>query len=60
MKCKFCGVTKTDFLTSLDSPICLKCAEKNNFILCTELGKYIADSNFTCSHICSDCDYEIK
>ena len=60
MKCNFCGMAETSLLTSLDIPICLSCVKDKNFTLCTETGKYIADKNFTCSHICSDCEHEIK
>lgn len=56
MKCTYCG-KETEFLTTVDKPICYYCAEKARFSLCTEVGKYIADSNFVCDHICNDCVY---
>lgn len=55
MKCAYCG-TQTEFLTTMEEPICLHCAEENGFSLCTELGKYIADASFTCDFMCVDCD----
>lgn len=56
MKCRYCG-SSTETFTSLDEPICYACAEKRNFPLCTDLGKYIADETFTCDFVCDDCIY---
>lgn len=57
MKCYICG-QKTDYLTSDDNYICISCAESKNYILCTDTGRYIADSLFECDHICNDCVFK--
>lgn len=57
MKCAYCG-KGADFLTSLDKPICLSCAQEKHFLLCTELGKYIVDTDFICDQNCYDCIYK--
>lgn len=56
MKCMECGAP-TETATTLDQPICRRCAEEKGFPLCTELGKYIADDSFSCSYICDGCVY---
>lgn len=56
MKCVYCR-QNTEYLSTLDEPICIHCAERKGLTLCTELGKYVADSDFTCDLICNDCIY---
>lgn len=56
MKCTYCGKA-TDYLTTLDKPVCRHCAEEKGLLLCTQQGKYVADSGFSCDHICNDCIY---
>ena len=54
MKCCYC-CGKADMETTTNLPICHSCAEEKRFVVCTEIGKVIAESNFNCDHICSDC-----
>ncbi len=54
MKCYICG-GKADMTTTTDLPICHSCAEKKGFVVCTEIGKVIADEKFNCNYVCSDC-----
>ncbi len=57
MKCFKCGA-KTDIETTDNKPICLRCVEENQYVICTDLGKVIADKSFCCDHICDDCVYK--
>lgn len=56
MKCKYCNAP-TDTFTSLDEPICEHCAQEQGFLLCTDLGKYIAAAEFSCDYDCSECSF---
>ena len=57
MKCIKCDC-KTDLLTTDGKAICPSCAEKEGLVVCSDLGKVIADKNFQCDRICNDCIYK--
>lgn len=57
MKCYFCD-SGGEMLTTDGKYICRHCAEKMNLVICTKLGKVIADPKFYCDKICNDCIYE--
>lgn len=51
MYCQFCN-EKTELLFENGEAICLFCAVKKGYTVCTETGKY---KSFVCNNICSEC-----
>lgn len=56
MKCCFCN-EESDILMIDGRCICLHCAAQKGLVTCAELGKIVADPEFHCDNICSDCIY---
>ncbi len=46
---------ETDLETTNNQLICCSCKDERGYDVCTKIGKVIADSTFSCGHICNDC-----
>ena len=56
MKCCFCN-NESDILMTDGRSICLHCAETKGLVICSKMGKVIADTKFHCDYVCNDCVY---
>ena len=56
MRCQRCGKETEVFLEN-NEPICTDCAVELGYTLCLETGKY---KDFSCSNVCSDCEWRQK